>query len=483
MTDEEQIPEENFAELFEAYMPSQNRHFKVGDKISGRVVSIGQTDIILSTGTKRDGVVSREELEDENGVLSCQEGDEIELYVVSTRDNTLHLSRAVSGGGGLDTLQDAFSAQLPVQGKVSATCKGGFNIDIMQRRAFCPISQIDARFVEDGESYVGQSFDFVITSLEQGGRNIVVSRRRLLEKEAAEASRQFQEEVSVGDTHKGRIVRLEKFGVFVELVPGVEGMVHISEMSWSRIHSPQELVSVDDQVNVKILKMEKDEKSGRMRIALSMKQAQPDPWDFVESKLKTGDTVSGKVTRCTSFGAFVELFPGIEGLIHISELSYVKRINRPEDVVTPGQQVSVVVKEIDMNRQRIGLSLREVEGDPWQKVMETCAPGQIVDATLEKKEQFGWFITLQPGVVGLLPLSRLAGADKKSEMEKLQPGDKIQVRIESIQAGEKRISLHLAGGDNDGTEQNWKEHVKPELAASQSFGSLGAKLQQALQNR
>ncbi len=478
---EQSASNENFAALIEEYMPSDNRRFEVGDKIVGQVVSIGESDIVLSTGTKRDGVVSREELQDENGELTCREGDKIELYVVSMRDNTLHLSKAVSGVGGLETLQNAFDAKLPVQGKVSGVCKGGFQVEIMHRRAFCPISQIDLHFVEDGEAYVGKSFDFMLTKLEQNGRNIVVSRRRLLEQQSAEALQGFLQKVKVGDSCKGRVARLEKFGVFVELVSGVEGLVHISEISWTRVLSPQEVLTLDEQVNVKILQMEKDDK-GRMRISLSIKQAEGDPWNSVEEKFKVGDVVSGKVTRCMAFGAFVELSPAIEGLIHISELSYVKRVTKVEDVVSPAQQVSVIIKEIDLANRRIALSLRDVQGDPWHKAAEKYTSGQLVEGVLEKKEKFGWFIALEPGIVGLLPASRLAKAENKTEMDALRIGDTVQVRIDSVLSDEKRISLFPVNADSETAEQDWQEHKKQE-SENLSFGNLGAKLQQALKGK
>lgn len=475
---EQSAVDESFAVLVEEYMPLDNRRFEIGDKITGYVISIGKSDIVISTGTKWDGVVSLEEFQDKNGNLNCREGDEVELYVVSMQDNTLYLSKAVSGVGGLETLQNAFVAQLPVRGKVSGICKGGFQIEIMHRRAFCPVSQIDSCFVEDGESYVGKSFDFMITKLEQNGRNIIVSRRLLLERKSADALQDFLETVKVGDSCKGRVVRLEKFGAFVELVPGVEGLVHISEISWSRILNPQEVLTVDGQVNVKILKMEKDGK-GHMRISLSIKQAESDPWDSVGEKLKVGDVVNGKVVRCTAFGAFVELLPAIEGLIHISELSYVKRVTKPEDVVVQGQQVSVIIKEIDSVNRRIALSLRDVQGDPWYKAAEKYVSGQIVEGVLEKKEKFGWFIALEPGIVGLLPASRLAKAENKSEMDALCIGTKLQVRIDSVLSDEKRISLYPVNMDSENAELYWNEHKKQE-SENLSFGNLGEKLQQAL---
>lgn len=475
--------EESFAELFEQYSDGGSENLNVGDKVSGAVISVGETTIFVDTGSKLDGIVEREELLDEEGALTVAEGDTVELYVVGIDSGGIKLSRALSGIGGLRMLEEAKAGNLPVQGTVSGTCKGGFNVTVMQRRAFCPVSQIDNRFVEDTEQYVGQSFDFMITKLEQNGRNIVVSRRALLEREAQAAAEAFLQEVKVGDAVEGTVSKLAPFGAFVELRPGVEGLVHISALGYARVQHPEEAVSVGQKVQTKIIGIETHEKSGNLKISLSMKELAQDPWDTVAATFNEGDKVTGRVVRLADFGAFVEIAPGIDGLVHVSEVSYTKRIHKPSDMVAEGDTVSVQIKGIDLEQRRISLSMKDAEGDPWLDIEEKYAPGQIVEGTVEKQEQFGIFINLEPGITGLLPKSVLARSEKAREFEKLRPGDTAAVTIGQVKVQERKISLST--GDEKEVE-DWKQ-FQPKREASTSasggFGSLGDMLQEAMNKK
>ena len=284
-------------------------------------------------------------------------------------------------------LKEAFANAIPVEGKVIQTIKGGFQVEILKRRAFCPISQIDTQYVENGDVYVGQTYSFRITKLAEGGRNIVVSRRDLLEAELQKVRQAFMQELAVDQVYTGRVTRLMPYGVFVELVPGVEGMVHISELSWSRLEKPEEAVSPGDKIEVKVLRIEPGQK--QIKISLSAKQVGGDPWTRAAEEIKAGQKIVGKVVRCAPFGAFVEIRPGIDGLVHISEMSYTKRVLNPQEIVQPGQTISVVVKEVDIVKRRVSLSIRDAEGDPWLDVTDKFTVGQTVSATVEKKEKFG----------------------------------------------------------------------------------------------
>lgn len=268
--------EASFAELFEQYSEGGGDNLNIGDKVSGTVIQVGEASVFVDTGTKLDGVVEKEELLDDEGNCSVVEGDTVELYVVGKDSGGIKLSRAISGIGGLAMLEEAKNSNLPVEGKVESTCKGGFNVTMMQRRAFCPVSQIDNRFVENPEEYVGKTLEFLITKLEQRGRNIVVSRRVLLERDAAEAAESFVSETKVGDEVEGTITRLAAFGAFVEITPGLEGLVHISQISYGRIGHPEEAVTVGQKVNAKITRIEHDDK-GRLKISLSMKELAQNP--------------------------------------------------------------------------------------------------------------------------------------------------------------------------------------------------------------
>jgi small subunit ribosomal protein S1 len=469
-------PEESFAELFESYSAGMNEDIRVGDKIQGKIISIGDNAVFVDTGTKADGIVEMEELKDEDGNLPYAVGDALELFVVSADESEIRLSKAIAGIGGLTMLKDAYANAIPVEGKVVQTIKGGFQVEVLKRRAFCPISQIDTQYVEDAEGYVGQVFQFRITKLAEGGRNIVLSRRDLLEAELQEQRKAFMQELAVDQLYTGRVTRLMPYGVFVELTPGVEGMVHISELSWSRVEKPEEFVHPGDRIEVKVLRIEPGDK--QMKIALSAKQVTGNPWDRVEEEVAAGEKMTGKVTRCAPFGAFVELKPGIEGLVHISEMSYTRRVVNPEEIVQPGQSVSVMVKEVDPVKRRIGLSIRDAEGDPWLDVEEKFVVGQRVTGKVEKREKFGVFIALAPGLVGLLPKSVIKDSPMVSKLESLKPGDGVEVVVAGIQAAERRISLGIGESDD---ESQWRQFSRSARDSGQSgLGSLGDKLAEAL---
>jgi small subunit ribosomal protein S1 len=472
--DEEQ---ESFASLLDSYSPSTNRELRVGDKVVGKIISIGKDAVFVDTGTKIDGVVDKTELLDENGELPLKDGDEIELFIVTLTEDEIKLSKAISGIGGLYMLQEAHAKAVPVEGRVLETCKGGFRVEILQRKAFCPISQIDVEYVENPVDYVGAKHQFLITQFEENGRNIVVSRRILLAQELAAARKLFYESVSVGQVLAGKVTRLMPYGAFVEISAGVEGMVHISELSWSKLKHPDEAVAIGDSLQVKIIGLEQPENSEQLKVALSAKQLLEDPWLSAGEHFQEGHKVQGKVTRCAPFGAFVEIAPGIEGLVHISEMSYLRRIIKPEEIVTEGESVSVLIKEIDLQKRRISLSIRDAEGDPWLEVPEKFKAGQSTEGTVEKKEKFGYFINLSPGVTGLLPKSNFKRSSEPGAIEKLREGDRLPVLVEMVNLKERKITL--APGDA-AHEKDWQKYSGDTGSA---LGDLGEKLQQALASK
>ena len=469
--------EESFAALLDQYSPESDSDLRVGDKIRGKIISIGDDTIFVDTNTKIDASVERADLLDESGELAYSVGDAVELYVVAASESEVRLSRAIAGIGGLNMLKEAQAQNIPVEGRVQATCKGGFHIEVMQRRAFCPISQIDRIYVEDPEPYVGEKYQFLISRIESGGRNIVVSRRQLLERELAAAREAFLETLAIDQVLEGQVTRIQPFGAFVELVPGVEGLVHISELSWSRRAGIEDVVRTGDRIAVKVLGIEQTEDTGKLKISLSAKQVSGDPWLDINSQFEVGQKVQGTVTRCAKFGAFVEISPGVEGLVHISELSYTRRVMDPAEVVTVGETVPVVIKEIDLEKKRLALSVRDAEGDPWVNIKDQFSIGQTVEGRLERKEDFGFFINLAPGITGLLPKSLISRSPESGRIEKTREGGTVTVVIESINPAEHKMTLMPGDPDN---EQNWQEFSKP---SSTAMGSLGEKLQQALSKR
>ncbi len=444
----------SFEELFASYGDNMGRELKPGDMVEGKIISVGRASVYIDTGTKSDGVVEKNELLDENGEFPWQAGDTITLYVVSLSESEIILSRAISGAGKAALLEDAAHNKTPVEGKVKAVIKGGFNVDILGKRAFCPVSQMDVKYVEIPEDFVGQTHHFLVTRYEESGRNIVVSRKDLLTAQMKEAQQAFLADVAVGDTIQGTVTRLMSYGAFIELAPGVEGMAHISELSWSRIDKPDDVVQPGDTVLVKLLKIDHLEGHDLPKISLSVKQTAEDPWDSMETAFKPGDQVTGKVVRLTNFGAFVEIAPGVDGLVHISEMSHTKRVMRPEDVVEKEEEIQVVIKSIDMDAKRVSLSIKDALGDPWTGISVKYKPGEILAGRLEKRETFGLFIGLEPGVTGLMPVSTVRNAADAKSYDALKPGDAVTVLVQQVDEENRRITL--VPPDQKETE-NWQQ--------------------------
>ena len=465
---------EDFEALLDAHDQLTRQEVHVGEKIESRIIAITRESVFLDIGSKIDGVASRDEFLDEEGELPFAIGDTLELFVTRATETEIQLSRSISGKGSLDELINAYRSRLPVEGKIQEVCKGGVIIDLMKHRAFCPVSQIDVQFVQDPADYVGQTYNFLITRLEEKGRNIVVSRRVLLEEAQEKVKLAYLEKLQIGQTVEGKVTRLMPYGAFVELVPGLEGMVHISEMSWSRIDNPDECVRPGEKISVKVIELDPGNDTGKTKIALSAKQIEGDPWERLPEALRPGEKVTGKVTRCAPFGVFVEVSPGIEGLVHISEMSYVKRVLQPEEIVSAGETVSVMVKSIDPQNRKLSLSLRDAEGDPWLDVPDKFRSGQNWTGKIEKKEKFGYLVVLEPGIVGLLPASRIHKASQPAQLEKLKQGDDIPVTIEKIDVANRRISL-LPADSAESTD--WREYQRD---SESKLSPLAEKLQAAL---
>jgi len=475
--DEKDSEEESFADLLESYGAGMNEDVQIGDKIRGEIISIGRDAVFIDTGTKIDGVVDKAELLDDDRELPYKEGDVLELYVVSHDGDEIRLRRSLSGVGTLHVFGAAFRRAVPVEGKVIRECKGGFHVEIMQKRAFCPTSQMDLKYVESPDDYLGETYEFLITRFGEDGRNIVVSRRELLEEEQEKARKQFFEDIAIDTQLEGRVTKLMPYGAFVELFPGTQGLVHVSEISWSRVEKAEEVLKTGESVTVKVIGIEQGKQPGQMKIALSIKQIIGDPWDRVQDKFFIGDKIKGKVTGCVKFGAFVEIAPGIQGLVHISEMRYKKRILKAEDVVAVGGTVEVMIKEIDVEKKRISLSIRDAEGDPWIDIGEKYRVGQSVEGTIEKKEKSGYLVGLEPGITGLLPKSKIENSYEPTLIEKLRQGDAITVIVEEIHPDERKVIL----GPGDSIDEDERRSFAKD--AEKPMGSLGEKLERALQSK
>lgn len=342
---------------YESATPRQDRKRpRAGDLVSGTIISIGKDAVFVDLGGKAEGTLDRAQVEDREGKLLVAVGQTIEARVAQDAGGVLSLRiKVMRGPEAKAELVSAQELGLPVDGLVTEVIKGGLTVDVAGVRGFCPASQIDNRFVEDQSGYVGQRLTFRITRYEPGGRgNLVLSRRVLLEEEREKLAAKTREHLKVGAVLRGKVVGFKPFGAFVDL-GGIEGMLHVSELGFSRVERPEDVLTLGQEVDVAVLKIEPGEKG--QRIALSLKALATDPWQDASRTLTDGARVKGKITRMQPFGVFVEVAPGIEGLVHISELGAGRRINHPREVVSEGQEVEVAVMGIDPERRRVSLSM------------------------------------------------------------------------------------------------------------------------------
>jgi small subunit ribosomal protein S1 len=387
---------EDFASMLAEFEQGEKKKKKdpqPGEEVRGRVVSIGRDAVFLDLGTKSDGMIELAELRDGDGKLTVQVGDEVTARVAegSDRAGVIVLRRLLGRGAeGRSDLEQAYAHQIPVEGVVSAVNKGGVEVTVAGVRAFCPISQLDARHVEDATPYIGQKLTFRITRYEATGRNLnlVVSRRVILEEEAQEKAKATRGRLEPGAVLRGRVSAIKDFGAFVDL-GGIEGMLHVSELGFQRVKHPSEVLAVGQEIEVQVLRVEKtDDPKRPERVALSLKSLERDPWSDAKERFPEGARRPGTVTRVETYGAFVELAPGIEGLVHVSELGQGKHLRHAKDAVKPGQPLEVIVLEVDAERRRVSLGLPGGGGRDDEEAPRSTgpSPGLGTFADLLKKK-------------------------------------------------------------------------------------------------
>lgn len=445
-----------------------------GDRVRGVVVGIVADHVLVDVGGKSEGIIPTRELLGSDG-LTVEVGQEIEAQVVAVEADGIHLSVGAVRAHQLSVqLESAAANNLPVRGKVVGYNKGGLEVKLGSRRAFCPASQVDRNFSEDLSSHVGQTHTFLITRYDPTGRRIVVSRRAWMETEAKELAAQTRQLLEPGAVLAGTVRKLTDFGAFVDL-GGVDGLVHVSEISWERIEKPSDALSEGQAVQVKILKID----SNRDRIALSIRQAEGDPWEDVGSTFEEGGTYTGKVTRLADFGAFIELATGLEGLAHVSELDW-RRIKRPHDVLEVGQEVTVKLLEADRKRKRLSLSIKQATGeDPWGSAAD-LVPGSEIEVTVEKVADFGVFCTISPGVTGLMPSSMTDTPRGTNLKRTFRIGQTIKVFVHEVDKRRRKVTL-TRSQSSEGGMSDYKAYVKQQKKSQDDgFSSLAMALQDAL---
>ena len=445
---------EDFAALFESAgdqaLPSR-RHYNKGDKVTGPVTLIDSRYIYVDLGGRGEARAAREQYEDEEGNLTLEVGQDHEFIVIGFSGGIELGNRLEARSNGLEALEEAEATGLPLMGRVTAKNKGGFTVEIAKVEAFCPVSQIDLHNADELDVYVGQTFNFKVMEIRENGRNVVVSRAAYLRDQQEEARKETMEKLEIGAVLQGTVRSISDFGAFVNL-GGVDGLVHISEMSWGSVDKPSDVVSDGQTVDVKVLSVE--DRGGRngLRISLSMKQVHEDPWNSINERFHVGMQVDGVVVRTAAFGAFVEIAPGIDGLVHVSELSW-EHVRRTDDVVKVGDKVKVEILDIDVTRQRIGLSMKNVSGDPWDKVVDDFPIGSEVTGFVEKVEDFGAFVNLGQ-VTALLPRSEMQLSNNETPHARFKPGSEVTARVLNVEPDRRRMALTL------------KEEVDAEAAAA-----------------
>ncbi|MFQ6757211.1 MAG: 30S ribosomal protein S1 [Deltaproteobacteria bacterium] len=345
--------DKSFAEMFQETAATTKERLRPGQKIEATVVRIAREWIFLDLGAKSEGAVAKNEFTDAEGNLTVAEGDRVQVYFLSEKNNERLFTAKVSGGAVAGHLDEACQNGIPVEGTVTGETKGGFEVRFSGSvRAFCPFSQMEMRRIENAEEYIGKKFAFRITKFGEHGKNIVVSRRALLEEERAQQKEGLQESLAVGQTVKGVITSIRDFGAFVD-IGGIEGLIPVSEIAWGRIEDIHERLAVGQEVSVTVLKLDWDQD----RYSFSLKDSLPNPWEEIGGMFPEGSVVTGKVVRLTEFGAFVSLAPGIDGLVHISKLGAGRRISHPREVVQVGDALEVKIDSVDSEKKRLSLSL------------------------------------------------------------------------------------------------------------------------------
>ena len=416
-----------------------------GDQLlEGTVIGRAGDDVVVDVGLKSEGLINKDEFED---VSLIEPGMKLQVLLESLEDESglVQLSkrkadRLINWRRLVETHKEGDE----VTGRVMRKIKGGLLVDIGVP-VFLPASQVDVRRPGDIGEYIGRDVRAEILKIDEERRNIVISRRKLVERERDEAKRRLMESVQEGDLAKGVVKNIADFGAFIDL-GGIDGLLHITDMSWGRVNHPSEMLRIDDEVEVKILNIDREKE----KIALGLKQKEPSPWEAIEARFPVNSRVKGSVVNLMSYGAFVRLDEGIEGLVHISEMSWTRRINHPSEVVSPGDEVEVVVLDIDKDKQEISLGMKQTEVNPWELVAERYPANTVIEGTVRNLANYGAFIEIEPGIDGLLHVSDISWTKKVSHPNEVyQKGDTVRCVVLEVDREKQRVALGVKQLDED----------------------------------
>src|SRR5580658_563219 len=420
------------------------RDFKEGSIVKGRILELRPREVLVDTGYKSEGVISASEFDD---IDDLQVGDEVEVLLVRLENDEgmVILSKEKAAyKQNWDKIAKVHQEGGIIKGKVKAVVKGGLTVNIGVE-AFLPGSQIDIVPPKDLQQFVGNTYDFKIVKINDDRKNVVLSRRELIEQERSEKRQRFLETIKIGDTVKGYVKNLTDFGAFIDL-DGMDGLLHITDMTWGRLGHPSELLKVGQELDVVVLDINKEKE----RVSLGLKQTQNNPWDKIEERFPTGTRVKGKVTNLVPYGAFVAIEEGVEGLIHVSELSWTKRITRPADVLAVGQEVEAVVLGVNKEEQKISLGVRQLENNPWDEMEHKYAIGKQVSGKVRNTTAYGAFIELEEGIDGMIHVSDMSWTRKINHpSELLKKGDTVEATVLEVDRPNQRIAPRLKQLESD----------------------------------
>lgn len=437
----EESMEMDFAAQLENYLDSDFGEIEEGSIVSGEVVKIDETYVLVDVSFKSEGQIPREEFVEDDQMM-VKVGDTVDVYVVrkNEREGAIILSRErAKRMQVLDELEELLESGDVIVGRIVRRIKGGYVVEIKGLEAFLPGSHVDLRPVPDMDALVGQSFEFRVLKINRRRSNVIVSRRVLLEEERDRKRAELLATLEEGQIVPGVVKNITEYGAFIDL-GGLDGLLHITDMSWKRIKHPREMVQLQDELELKVLSFDKEEK----KVSLGLKQLVPDPWTNISEKYPEGTKLTGKVTNLVDYGAFVELEPGVEGLVHISEMSWTRKLRHPSQMVRADDEVEIVILGVDVDRKRISLGMKQVAPNPWDLVAEKYPEGTILEAGVKNITEFGLFIGIEDGIDGLIHVSDLSWTKKiRHPNELYKVGDVVQAKVLTVDKDNEKFTLGI----------------------------------------
>ena len=449
---------ESFAELFEASQANLAK-LKPGAIVVGTVVDVRGDVVVINAGLKSEGIVPIEQFRNDAGEIDVGVGDQVKVALDSLENGfgETVLSREKAKRAMVwDELEEALEKNETITGRISGKVKGGFTVDIKDVRAFLPGSLVDVRPVRDPAYLEGKELEFKLIKLDRKRNNVVVSRRAVVESEHSEEREQLLEKLVEGAVLKGVVKNLTDYGAFVDL-GGIDGLLHITDMAWKRVRHPSEVVNVGDELDVRVLKFDRE----RNRVSLGLKQMGEDPWDNIARRYPANSRVYGKVSNVTDYGAFVEIEPGVEGLVHVSEMDWTNKNVNPQKIVQVGDEVEVMVLDVDEERRRISLGMKQVAANPWETFAAIHKKNDKVSGQIKSITDFGIFIGLDGGIDGLIHLSDISwNATSDDILRNYKKGDTLDAVVLAVDPERERISLGLKQMEQDPFGQYMAAHPK-----------------------